>query len=357
MYRRVEMLIAACFYYSGLVKFACWWTRRSRKLVILCYHHATGGDLRQHMLYLRRHYRVLHLEAALEELYTPYKSRSQQRDQRTPLVMAFDDGYHDHYTHGAALASELQVPITIFLVPGYIESGSRFWWHEGDFLAYHAQVNEATLEGQTYHLDILEERKALANAIDSRVRHSTSVAEREEFLISVRKTLAVPSAIPVEDEEMATLPLSWDEVQEMEKSEWVSFGAHTMHHPILAYLANPAEVQYEVSECRDVLERQLGHPVRTFAYPVGKHEHIGENGLHAVQEAGYDWALITIHGFNTLQTDPHLLHRIVVDVDQHWLMIAAKASGAWDFCLRLCRMPITLMGNIFRQNSNYSKDG
>jgi peptidoglycan/xylan/chitin deacetylase (PgdA/CDA1 family) len=357
MYRRVEMLIAACFYYSGLVKFVCWWTRRSRKVVILCYHHTTGGDLRQHMLYLSKHYRMLHLEAALEELYTPNKSKQQQRDRRTPLVMTFDDGYNDSYTHGAALAGELQVPITIFLVPGYIESRSRFWWQEGDHLVHHAQVSEVTLKGQTYHLDKLEERKALANAIDALVRHSTSVAEREEFLISIRKALAVPSTIPAEDEEIATLPLSWKEVQKMEKSEWVSFGAHTMHHPILAYLTDPAEIQYEVSECRDVLARQLGHPVRTCAYPVGELKHIGENALCAVQEAGYDWALTTIHGFNSPRTDPHLLYRFVVDVDQHWLMVASKASGVWDFCLRLCRMPITLIGNIFRQNSNDSKNG
>ena len=109
-----------------------------------------------------------------------------------------------------------------------------------------------------------------------------------------------------------------------------------MHHPILAYLADPAETQYEVSECRVVLERQLGHPVRTFAYPIGKREHIGENGLYAVRAAKYDWALTTIQGLNTPQTDPHLLHRIDVGVDQHWLMVAAKASGAWDFLLRLC---------------------
>src|SRR6266436_5598737 len=101
--------------------------------------------------------------------------------------------------------------------------------------------------------------------------------------------------------------------------------------------------QYEVSDCRVVLEKQLGRPARTFAYPVGKREHIGENGLYAVQAAKYDWALTTIHGLNTPQTDPHLLQRIVVDVDQHWLMVAAKASGAWDFFTDLCRMPITLM--------------
>src|SRR6266487_2019798 len=175
MYRRVEMLIAACFYYSGLVKFACWWTRRSRKLVILCYHHATGGDLRQHLLYLRRHYRVLHLEAALEELYTTHKNGVHRKDRRTPLVLTFDDGNHDNYTHGFKLASELQVPLTIFLIPGYIESGSRFWWLEGDHLVSHAQVREVPIEVRTYPLHKSADRTALVQR-GAAATHNDTVA-------------------------------------------------------------------------------------------------------------------------------------------------------------------------------------
>ena len=330
MYERILTLIAACFYYSGLVKLVCWCRQQTRPtLVILNYHRATGGDLRRHLLYLHRHYRVLHLEAALEELYAPNKSKRRKHDQRTPLVMTFDDGYRDNYTHGYKLASELRIPITIFLIPGYIENGGRFWWLEGDHLVAHAKANEATIEGHTYHLNKMEERKALAKSIDIRARYATSVAEREAFLDSVHKILAESSAVT--NEEKASLPVTWEEVQAMEERGWVSFGAHTMHHPLLAYLTDPAEIQFEVSECRAVLERQLGHPLHTFAYPVGGPEHIGEHGVCAVRQAGYRWAVTTIYGFNTPLTDPYLLRRIEVDVDQHWLLMAAKASGVWGF--------------------------
>lgn len=343
MYRWVETLIAACFYYSGLVKLALWWRQRSRQsLVILCYHRATGGDLRRHLLYLRRHYRVLHLETALEELYAAPGSGARSRDRRLPLVLTFDDGNRDSYTHGFKLASELQVPLTVFLIPGYIESRGRFWWLEGEHLASHARVRGTVIGGRTYDLDKLSERKALAGAVEARLHGATSVTEREEFLASVRKALAVPDWI-LEGEEQATSPLSWAEVREMERSGWISFGAHTMYHPVLAYLTDPAEVEYEVSECRKVLERELGHPVRTFAYPVGQFEHIGEQGLRAVQAAGYSWALTTLYGFNTPQTDPYLLRRVVVDVDQHWLRVAVKAAGVWGLFSRLFRVPLALI--------------
>jgi len=339
--------LAACLYYTGLVKLARWWTRRlGQRLIILNYHRATGGDLLRHLLYLRRHYRLLHLETALEKLYTLHEEGKRARDQRTPLVLTFDDGYYDNFTHGFALARELQIPFTIFLVPGYVESGNYFWWREGNRLASQTQMREATIEGRTYHLDQPQERNMLAQAILTRLCQAESVAEREAFLRFVREILAVPSSVV--PEEKPALPLRWTEVQEMEESGWVSFGAHTMHHPILAYLTNPTEVRHEVEKCRAMLEQRLGHPVRTFAYPFGQVQHIGDNVIRAVQQAGYEWALTTVYGFNTPRSDPYLLRRIEADVDQHWLVMAAETAGLWGFFSRLRWVP-ALRKNPYRE--------
>jgi peptidoglycan/xylan/chitin deacetylase (PgdA/CDA1 family) len=336
--KRVLTFIAAFFYFSGLVKLARWWTQQSgQRLVILNYHHATGGDFRRHLLYLRRHYRILHLEAALEELYTSPVEGYQKQNRRPPLVLTFDDGYHDNYTEGFALARELQVPITIFLIPNYIESGDYFWWKEGTRLVCRAQMQEASIEGRTYHLDQGRDRRALTQAIDRRLRLIASITEREAFLVAIRKALAVPHSVSAE--EIPALPLTWEEVQQMKESGWVSFGAHTMHHPILAYLSNPTEVEYEVSECRARIQEQLKCPVRTFAYPVGQFQHIGDDVWHVVRKAGYDWALTTVYGFNTVHTNPYLLRRIETDVSQHWLVLAAEAAGLWGFFSRLRWVP------------------
>src|SRR5947207_2136406 len=104
-------LLAVC-YYIGLVKLALWWRRRFRRRVIILNYHRAGDNLRRHLLYLRRHYRILHLEEALEELYTPGKSEKHSCDRRTLLVLTFDDGCRDNYTHAFPLACELQVPLT-----------------------------------------------------------------------------------------------------------------------------------------------------------------------------------------------------------------------------------------------------
>ena len=322
---QIKVFFAACLYYSGLVTLARWWMQRSgQRLIILNYHHASGGDLRRHLLYLRRHYRLMHLEEALEELYG-LKKAERMSDRRTPLVLTFDDGYHDNYTHAFALACELQVPITIFLVPGYVDSGRPFPWLEGQRLAFLTQASNVVLEGCTYTPNHKEERRLLAQAIDGRLLHAKSIAERETFLTNTCQALSVSYSVTMGEEAM--LPLTWQEIREMEESGWVSFGAHTMHHPMLACLENPTEVRYEVEECRTLLEQKLGHAVRTFAYPFGQPEEVGSEAPQAVKQAGYEWVLTTVYGINTPQTDTYQLHRIYGDVSQHWLVIAAKVAG------------------------------
>lgn len=339
MRRRVLIFIAASFYYSGLVALARWLTARSgQRVVILNYHRATGGDLRRHFQYLRRHYRIVHAEAAFEELYTSRKPGERSSDRRALMTLTFDDGYRDNYTQGYVLARELQVPFTIYLIPDYIDSGAHFWWLEGKRLVKRAQASEVELEGRVYRLDDAEDRALLAHAIDARARHARSVAEREEFLIAACKLLDVTDEV-LADEEPA-MPVTWEQVREMDASGWVSFGAHTVHHPILAYLVDPAEVKSEISECRALLEQRLNHPVRSFAYPVGQMQHISEQVVQTVRDAGYSWAMTTRYGINQPTDEPYLLKRVEVDVDQHWLVVAAEAAGLWGFFSRLRWLPL-----------------
>ncbi len=334
MREHIRLFLAACFYYSGLVRLLLWWRQRyGRCLIILNYHRAIGKNLRPQLLYLRRHYRVMHLEDALRELYT---SSSPPSDRRLPLVVTFDDGYLDNYTYGWLLAQSLRIPFTIFLIPGYSESGNCFWWLAGTYLVEHSAVDKVTIDGRTYWLVDPAHRRELLKTIDTHLRYAPSVAEREAFLVAMQHALEVSLPCRATHGEMDTaLPLTWSEIREMEESGWVSFGAHTMHHPVLGYLIDAEEIRCEVEVSRHVLEEQLGHSIRLFAYPIGKSEHIGEAGLHLVQSAGYDWAVTTYEDVNTAQTNPYLLNRLPGDIEQHWLIMASELVGLLGVISRL----------------------
>ncbi len=330
MRKNARVWVAAFLYYSGLVALFRWLMRRAGPRLIILNYHRSKGDLRRHLLYLRRHYRMLHLDEALEELYMGRKSVQQKQDRRTPLVLTFDDGYHDNYTYAFKFVNELHVPITIFVVPGYMDSGDFFWWGEGLRLVKCAQVDQVTLDDRVYQLGKATDRSLLTKLIDSRLRFARSVAERETFLKMIRALLAVqPLNDSIGYEGDVDLPLSWAEAMKMQESGWVSFGAHTMHHPVLAYLDDQDELRSEIVSCRAVLEQRLGKPIRTFAYPIGRTEHIGEDAVNAVKEAGYLWAVTTMRGVATPTSDPYRIERVLGDASRHWLLMAAETSGLW----------------------------
>lgn len=327
MRTRIGIFLAALLYYSGLVSFFRWRMSRSGKRIVILNYHNADTNLRNHMLYLRRHYRIMHLEDALEWLYS--SQTTNEHDTRTPLVMTFDDGYHDNYTHAFAYAQELQVPITIFLIPAYLDgNGSRyFWWRESRRIVRRAGVKAVTFDDRLFHLDQPEERAQLAKLIDTRLRYSATVAERDAFLHDIYEKLAVPSTLIAED--LFDQPMTWGEVLKMQESGLVSFGSHTMNHHVLSHLINPAEVAYEVTESRKRLQQNLGREIRVFAYPVGKHESINEGVAEAVHNAGYTWAVMALSGVDTPQSDKLQLHRVLGETTRHWLVMAAEASGLW----------------------------
>lgn len=343
MRERLRICIAFFFCYSGLLRLARWWQQRSGRHLIILYYHRADGHLRAQLHYLQRHYRVMRLEDALEEFYANPADvevgackEKHRKDRRIPLVLTFDDGYIDNYTYGFPLVRRLQIPITIFLIPGYVESGECFWWFAPEELVQSATVDKVTIEAKTYQLSLAEDRVALVNVIDRLVRYAPSVRERERLLSDLQRTLG--ATLPkrgVGGKEDGALPMNWEQIREMEASGLVSFGAHTMHHPILSCLSDPAEARYEVAESRKVLEERLGHSVSTFAYPVGMSSDIGDQGLQAVKEAGFRWALTAIEEVNTQQTDAHLLVRLPGDTRLHWTVMAAELVGLLGIVSRI----------------------
>ena len=333
MRERLRIWIAFCLYYSGLLRLALWARQRSgRRLIILNYHRA-AGHLHAQLRYFRRHYRIMHLEEALEEFYAaPVEGVTQrekhERDRRIPLVLTFDDGYVDNYRYAFPLICSLQIPITIFVIPGYVESGECFWWLAPTELVQSATVEKVSIEEKTYVLSLSEDRAALVNVIDRLIRYAPSVAERERTLSHLQEALG--TTLPrrgLGGENDSALPINWEQIREMEASGLVSFGAHTMHHPLLSSLPDLAEVQHEVAESRRILEQKLGHPVHTFAYPIGKPSDFGDQGVEAVRAADFRWAVTTLEEQNTPQTDPYLLARLPGNIRVHWMVMAAELVG------------------------------
>jgi peptidoglycan/xylan/chitin deacetylase (PgdA/CDA1 family) len=99
----------------------------------------------------------------------------------------------------------------------------------------------------------------------------------------------------------------WGEAREM-LEEGMEFGSHTVHHFDLTILSLP-ELDRELRDSREKLERQLETPVRQIAYPSGQYnERVKERARWAGYLAGWKKG----GGWVTPESDPLLLPRVRV---------------------------------------------
>jgi peptidoglycan/xylan/chitin deacetylase (PgdA/CDA1 family) len=78
------------------------------------------------------------------------------------------------------------------------------------------------------------------------------------------------------------LCMSWDQLRELADSGW-EVGSHTLTHPYLTAI-DDERLATELRESRAAVERELGRPCRSIAYPYGD---VDERVIEAVGAAGY----------------------------------------------------------------------
>jgi len=79
---------------------------------------------RRQMRYLKRHFRVLSLDAALDYMAT---AASQVKARRPPAVITFDDGYAGNFSCALPILQELRLPFTVYVSTAMLAEGGRFW--------------------------------------------------------------------------------------------------------------------------------------------------------------------------------------------------------------------------------------
>jgi peptidoglycan/xylan/chitin deacetylase (PgdA/CDA1 family)/GT2 family glycosyltransferase len=114
--------------------------------------------------------------------------------------------------------------------------------------------------------------------------------------------------------------LSAEEVKRMQ-SEGMRFGAHTRTHQRLPDTPED-EIDAEVRGCREELERLLGEPVDSFAYPYGGHD---ARAAAAVERAGFRIACTVEPHLAGTGSDPREIPRIEVHGSDSTLRFLRKA--------------------------------
>lgn len=120
--------------------------------------------------------------------------------------------------------------------------------------------------------------------------------------------------------------LSPAQIREMDASGLVEFGGHTAGHVVLDRV-QPEVARREVSSNKEWLEKVLGKPVRSFAYPCGGEN---ENIVRIVREAGYECAAAMVKKMRPPGLDPYRIHRQIIPRGMKtWQAYLLATRGKW----------------------------
>ena len=294
------------------------------KFAILCYHRIGSGGVplysglptaafEAQIRFLRRHYRIV----SIDELYASLGSPASVEQT---VTITFDDGYRDLYTQAFPILQKYKVPATIYLTVGAIESGCAAWYD---------RIFVALKSFSGNQLDVVLERPRVLqlDSLASRIKAGVEIIGYLRTVSNERRLQWCASferQVPVSADELVNCMLTWEQVKSMHR-EGISFGSHTMTHPVFSHV-RPPEMEKELLRSKEIIESRISSPVKDFAYPFGKPMDCGAGAGELLAHCGYRTAVTTIDGVNDLSAGPYGLRRTQIGEEQSLAMFVLKLN-------------------------------
>jgi peptidoglycan/xylan/chitin deacetylase (PgdA/CDA1 family) len=307
---------------------------RSDRLAILTYHgvsedpaalgvlsglHVPRDSFEAQLGYLSANHPVLPLAEALSRL------AEGEPLPRGAVCITFDDGYRNNYRVAFPALRRHGLPATIFLATHFVGSGQMLWHDRVARVLQSMPPGELKLDGQVWQLTSPGDRRAAFSDLTSALKSLPEVEmlSRLAQLEDHARVGAASGPLPPDSEIM-----DWDEARDMKDSGLITFGSHTVTHPILSRLT-PERLREELGDSRAKIEAELGVPCNLLAYPNGRPEDVTNEVVRCARECGYSHALTTELGRARPAGDPMRIPRF--GVGEHTPTLAEFAfqiSGA-----------------------------
>jgi peptidoglycan/xylan/chitin deacetylase (PgdA/CDA1 family) len=218
-------------------------------------------DFVRQMESLREHFQVVPLDDALATVV------SGAARPRNLVVVTFDDGYAGNSRVVLPVIEELQIPVTIFVATGAVQSGVKYWYDHVILSLLAAAPTELDLSefGLTRYVVPGVSGTARWVAIQRLLTDlkRQSPEQRDSIVAALLDRLPARRA-PIE----GLTPLTVSEIRRMAASSLITFGAHSHCHSRLCQLSLDG-VRRTVERSKSLLEDWTGGSVRHFSYPNG----------------------------------------------------------------------------------------
>lgn len=273
-------------------------------------------------------------------------ARGNETLQGGAVAFTIDDGYRDQLEVLAPIFIKYQVPVTIFLTTGLINSELWPWDAKINWLIQNTRKSTIeirlghsrlrwSLSNRSEHISTRRELQAIGATL-----HADDLTE---FIYSLE--VAAEQDIPeISPPEFAGS--NWELVRHLEH-EGIRFAPHTHTHRILSRLSID-EARFELEHSLNTVMKETKHGLPILAYPLGKGQHFGVREMSLAKSVGYHGAFVVCEDgarWGDALGNPELSFRLgryglpVLQSEVLWLTSglgvvreAKISSGAGQFC-------------------------
>ena len=269
---------------------------KTGKKVVLMYHRVNDTtqdynritvnekNFRAQMMFLKENYLVLSVDDFLA-----YEGREDV------VTITFDDGFADFYQKALPILEETEIPATIFVTTGKMDTEEELWTSEIMRLLY---LNDSgceklslTVMGKQvfFPISTIEQRGKAYRSI-RQILMQVSGAEVEELLADMRNQLDMDAMGRQE-----YLFLSHKQCKELAEHPLITVGAHTVSHVSVGKVEDTV-MECEIQTSIEQLQNTLSEQIRYFAYPFGSKADYSLKAIEQLRKCGIKAAFTTCSG-------------------------------------------------------------
>ncbi|NOQ55755.1 MAG: polysaccharide deacetylase family protein [Nanohaloarchaea archaeon] len=341
---KFEKYFAYILYYTGLFFVYGKMKNISNKTRILMYHRVvedtqakndvlpkmvTKDEFENQMRYISLKYRPISLNQFLDDA-------KKGKIKKKSIVITMDDGYKDNYTNAYPILTKYNVPASIFLTSGLIDTDKMLWFDEVSAMICSTKKMEIKIQNRIFNISSNEKKTSSIQNIISMLK-KTDNEERLRWIKELQKECRTSKNLNNKN-----TMLSWKEVKEMSKNKLITFGAHTQTHPILSKM-NLKDVENEIAKSKQIIGIKTGIEPGLFSYPNGGKEDFNKDIKRILKKYDFKCATSTISGLNDKNCDLFELKRIGCSHENDNIVFKVKISGIFNTVISIYKLFIKVI--------------
>ena len=255
-------------------------------IIILLYHRIANlesdpqllavsiDNFEKQISYLKKKYSIISLNDNWDNITKP------------SVIITFDDGYFDNYKNAFPILCKYEVPATIFVSTGRLNTISEPWCDDIERII----LLNNKLIGKEITIDfnfLGKKRMYIKDKDDLRIMyhivHDTLLKMSSTHRDSIiRDFISKYGAAPIREEHRY---LNDVELKKMSESPIITIGGHTVTHTRLSNQDRYTQKK-EIIESKKCLEKIIGKEVTTFSYPFGGKKDYNEDTIDILEQCG-----------------------------------------------------------------------